>query len=173
MIARTDRHGPIRFKSYREIHETVMNQFVSRDFVKNQTLAFSFFPYGIRLKGEISCLGGIVVTVDKFLDILNEEETNPLVQTLWYAYNASVRDHGNILRYDNQDDEYLREGHLDEHHKHLFDWRTGQEMGNSPVWIGRQGWLTLGDVLQEIQDWYWHHRSELPNPDEYPEIGLR
>ena len=169
----TDRHGPTRFSTYRETHGRVMNQFRSRDFVSSETLKFFPYPDCFRLKGEISCLGDILVTVDKLIDILSGQDDNAIVQTRWYTYNASVRGYSNILRYDNQDDDYLRDGHHDAHHKHLFDWRTGQEALGSPFWIGHQNWRTLGDVLQELENWYWQHRVELPNPEEYPDLGLR
>lgn len=177
-----DRHSPTRFKTYRETHETVMNQFMSRDFVGSTTLEFLPYAGGIRLVGEIACLGNIVFTVDKFLEILFcpyvlDDQALPddttIVQTCWYSYNASVRGFGNIFRYDNQDDDYLRSGHLDEHHRHIFNWKTGQEGENSPVWIGRQKWKTLGDVLQELETWYWRHHSQLPEADSYPQLGLR
>jgi hypothetical protein len=118
-------------------------------------------------------LGEILVTVDKFLDILDGDGDSAIVQTCWYTYNASIRGSGNILRYDNQDGDYLRPGHLDEHHKHEFDWQTGAECPGSPHWIGEHGWLTLGEVLQELQDWYYQNFAQIPNPDSYPDLGLR
>lgn len=168
-----NRHGPNRFKAYREIHETVINQFMDSGFVGFETLEFNPIPKGFLLEGEIACQGEIIITVEKFLEILSGEKDNATVQTVWYAYNASVRNRGTIFRYDNQDDDYLRPGHLDEHHKHLFDWSTGQELAGSPSWVGSNNWPTLGDVIQELEEWYWEHHSELPNPDNYPELGLR
>lgn len=173
MKVETDRHGPNRFKNYRETHETVMNQFMGRDFVGSETLTFNPVPRAFLLEGEIACLGEIVVTVEKYIEILEGQGDNATVQTIWYSYNASVSNRGNILRYDNQDYDYLRPGHLDEHHKHIFDWHSGDEGAGSPIWVGKQNWPTLGDVLQELQDWYWHHRAELPNPDIYPVLGRR
>jgi len=173
LIVSTNRHRPNRFKSYRETHETVMMQFMDQNFVNAETLEFMPYPDGFNLKGEISCLGQIVIDVDKFLDILNGEGDNATVQTRWYSYNVLVRNCGNVLRYDNQDENYLRSGHQDEHHKHLFDWETRIEQQDSPFWIGQNCFPTLGDVLQEVQEWYWQNRSYLPCPDTYSEIGLR
>jgi hypothetical protein len=166
-------HGANRFSNYRQIHETVMNKFKSRDFVFTDTLEFADTLYGIRLRGEIACLGKIVITVDKFLDNIEGSGDSALVQTRWYSYNASVSGRHNIHRYDNQDADFLRPGHEDEHHKHVYDWQTGKEMPGSPYWIGEDNWLNLGEFLQVTQDWYWSHRDTLPYPDEYPDLTRR
>jgi hypothetical protein len=168
-----NRHGENRFRSYRQIHETVLSKFKSCDFVDTDTLEFNSLPYGIRLSGEIACLGEIVITVDKFLTILSGCDDEALVKTKWYSYNASVRGWHNIIRFDNQDDDFKRPGHLDEHHQHVFDWRTGAEKPGSPYWVGEENWGTLGNFLQLMQDWYWQNCSSLSNPDKYPNLGLR
>lgn len=173
MTKNVNRHGSTRFKSYREIHETVINQFVSRDFVEATTLKFDPYPQGIMLSGEIACMGNIVIAVEKFLDILSGSGDNATVETCWYSYNASIRGYGNIFRYDNQHEDSRRSGHLDAHHKHEFDWQTGEECPGSPFWIGQEGWLTLGEALQEIQDWYYQNLAQLPNRDSYPDLGFR
>jgi hypothetical protein len=53
-----------------------------------------------------------------------------------YAYTASVSGYGNIFRYDAN---HGREGHPDNHHRHDFDWRTGDEVADSPQWKGVDG----------------------------------
>lgn len=146
MKKNTGVHAPNRFASYQEIHETVMNQFLKNEFVGKHSLRFDpwqrfnddsldIIPQ-IRLKGEIACSGRILVTVNKYLDILEESGDNALVQTVSYAYNASVQGFGSIFRYDNQDDYFVaNSGHLDEHHKHQFNWRIKDEIGEV-IWIG-------------------------------------
>lgn len=178
MNRNSDRHAPNRFSSYAEIHETVMSRFKSRDFVSVDSLeflpVFGFEGFeGFRLSGEIACLGEIVLWVDKTLDALEEIRGDVIVQTTLYSYNAYVRGYHNIFRYDNLDGDYLRPGHLDEHHRHVFDWRNGTERIGSPYWVGHDDWPTLGDVLQELETWYWQHKDDLPNPDAYPKLGLR
>jgi hypothetical protein len=122
--------------------------------------------------GEISCLGGIVLRVEKCLGIVEGQGMDALIQTAWYSYNASVRGAYNIFRYDNQDEDFsFRPGHQDAHHKHLFDWQTGDETGLE--WIGSEAWPTLGQVIEELHQWYWSNRILLPSKHEYPEIGLR
>lgn len=166
-----DRHSPNRFSSYYETHQTILNQFIARDFVGRQNLMFNKYSKLFHCKGEIGCLGEIVISVDKIIAIVDFSDES--VQTKRYAYNASIRGRGKIFRYDNQHSHHLRPGHLDPHHKHSFNWETNLEEPNSPVWVGESGWPTLGQVLQEAEDWYWENRDFLPNPDEYASIGVR
>ena len=121
------------------------------------------------MRGEISCLGGIVISVRKRLEIRDDDPINPVVVTATYAYNARVGRYGDIVRDDNAD----HHGHPDPHHRHFFDWRTGNERDDSPHWVGVDGWRTLGQFIDEIEDWYWDHRGELPAPDAYGEIDER
>jgi len=172
MPART-KHCSNRFRSYHETHNTVIRQFQARNFIGTETLTFKPTAYGILLQGGIGCLGNIVVQVEKFIEVLNGAGEDAVVQTKWYSYNAFIRGNYNLFRYDNQDNDYFRPGHRDEHHKHLFDWRTGEELPTSPAWIGADKWPTLGEVLQEVEEWYWQHREDLPNPADYPDLDLR
>jgi hypothetical protein len=41
------------------------------------------------------------------------------------------------------------------------------------MWVGPDGWPTLGKFMEEVERWYWTHREKLPNPDEYGEIDVR
>ena len=164
----TDRHGPNRFSSYTRIHETVIRQFIDTGFIGSENLEFSSLPYKFRLKGEIACLGDIIISVDKMLEVIDFVNGDPMVQTLWYAYNARVKSCGNFLRYDNQDPDYLRPGHGDDHHKHMFDWRDGIEYPGSPYWVGKKEWPVLGAVITEVQDWYWANKLLLPQSEIYP-----
>lgn len=169
-----NRHGPNRFSSYREIHETVIRQFIDREFIGSETLEFKSLLGSIRLKGEIACRGEILIVVDKMLDIIEWVDDDSLIQTKWYSYNVSVQGRGNLLRYDNQDVDYgFRDGHQDEHHKHTFDWQLNREFIQSPTWIGHAHWPTLGDVLFEVEHWYFENLSLLEHPDCFPVLGLR
>jgi hypothetical protein len=86
------------------------------------------------LEGEIACCGNIVINVKKALEIVDASDPdNPDVQTFLYAYNAHIRGHGNISRYDN---EHAHPGHADAHHKHVYDWHSGEQIAGSPFeWI--------------------------------------
>lgn len=143
-----------------------MEQFKGLGFVGAETLEFiNDLPGVVTLQGEISCLGNIIITVDKYLTILEGDGDNAMVETFQYSYNVSVRNEGNIFRYDNSHD---REGHSDRHHKHEFDGESEEVR-----WIGADHWPTLGQVLEETQNWYWLKREHLKSPDDYPTLGLR
>lgn len=168
MKLNVNRHKPNLFGSYREIHETVISQFKYRDFISDDSLEFQPLYQGFCLSGEIACLGKILITVEKFLEILDGFGDNATVQTRWYAYNVSVQGYGNIFRYDNQ---HAYPGHQDSHHKHIFDWRSGVEEIGSPFWVGENGWLTLGEVIQETEEWYWQNSCFLDNSNGYSQLG--
>jgi len=151
-----------------------MEQLRASGFVGPDDLSFVEVPgAGFFLVGEVACKGRIVVSVEKFLTLLEGEGVAAMVQTEWYSYNAFVRGWHNILRYDNQHPHELYPGHLDEHHRHTFDWQTGEERSDSPAWIGAEKWPTLSEAIREVQAWYWDHRQELPDPEEFPELGAK
>lgn len=140
-------------------------------FVGEDTLTLESIGAGLlAMTGEIACLGGIVMRVEKYLDVLEGESLDAYVRTFEYKYNAFVRRNNNILRYDNS---HTYPGHADAHHKHLYDWKTGDHIPGFPVWVGEEGWPTLGEVMEELRIWYWENREELPNPDDYPELEQR
>jgi len=127
-------------------------------------------PRLVLIEGEIGCLVRIVVSVLKTLEVLDGEGLDATVQTVTYSYNVSIRPGHNLFRYDNL---HSRRGHPDDHHKHLFDWRTGEELPESPKWIGANGWPTLTEEVIEAERWYWDHRDELEAPDSFPELQVR
>lgn len=169
------KHSPNRFGRYREIHETIINQFKANNFIGDETLKFTPSRPSIKLSGEIGCRGNIVIKVDKLIDVIRGSGVNALVQTRWYAYNVFLRNHFNLFRYDNQDDYFLSLGqeHKDIHHKHLYDWEIGEELPDSPIWVGEDSWPTLGEVIQEAEEWYWSNQDKLEYPDSYPDLDLR
>jgi hypothetical protein len=168
------KHQPISFGRYIEIHETVMNQYHASGFIGNNTLEFGVLKTGvIELKGEIACLGNILITVHKTLIAPGGMSRNKsdYVQTKTYVYNAAVRNCGNILRYDNV---HIHSGHSDAHHKHEYDWRRDLERKPySPICVGIDGWPNLGEVIHEIREWYSDHAEDLPKRDSFPLLGLR
>ena len=169
------KHSPNRFGRYREIHETIINQFKANNFIGDETLKFTPSIPSIKLSGEIGCCGNIVISVDKLIDVISGSGVNAVVQTRCYAYNVFIRNRFNLFRYDNQDDYFssLFAEHKDIHHKHLFDWETGEELSDSPIWVGEDSWPTLGEVIQEAEEWYWSNQDKLEYPDSYPDLDLR
>jgi hypothetical protein len=164
------KHGPNRLHAYLEIHKTVMEQLRDEGFIGEDNLQVE--PLGVgrywSMDGQIACLGNIHITVRKTLKVV-EPGSDPLVQTIEYAYNASVGGHNSFLRFDNAHaNEYRHPGHEDEHHCHRLDWRvTDREvnLSHSPEWVGAEKWPTLGEFIRLVSDWYWENRNTLPEPD--------
>jgi hypothetical protein len=148
-----------------------MDGFRSSGFVGEDSLEFDFWEAGLlTIKGEISCLGDIVISVNKTLEVQDDGMTDPPIQTFLYAYNAFVRGQNSFLRHDNT---HRYPDHADEHHRHELDWRSGEELAGSPLWVGSDGWPTLGKFMEEVEGWYWKRRAELPNPESYGAIDVR
>lgn len=165
------KHSPAKFSTYFSTHENRMDQFRSGGFVGEDTLEFSFGASNLlTIEGEISCLGDIVIRVEKNLQVIDDGTPDSLVQTVDYAYNASVRSVNTFVRYNNL---HRLPDHEDAHHKNSFDWRTGHHLPDSPSWVSVEGWPTLSEFIEEAEGWYWKHREELPRPDAYAALGLR
>jgi len=152
-------HQPIRLSWYRRIHDTVMQKFRADYFVGNDTLEFAKArDNGLALVGAIGCLGRIIISVDKEFKVTHGDDGKPWVQTDTYSYNAYIQGKGTFLRWDNV---HAHPGHYDAHHRHEYDWKTGTEHRDSPIWVGADNWPTLGQVISEVANWYWEHRTEL------------
>jgi hypothetical protein len=108
--------------------------------------------------------------VEKNLIVIDDGTLDPLVQTVDYAYNASVRGVKSFLRNDNL---HSFPGHRDAHHRHDFDWKTEKDLSNSPSWVGEESWPTLSEFIEEVEQWYWKHRDELPYPEKYSALELK
>lgn len=157
------RHAPARVRPYFDTHDGCMEAFRKRGFVSQDSLVTEWLSGYMRMRGEIACLGEIVISVEKLMQVMQGTAGSPdaTIQTVYYAYNASVRGGRNIARVDNAD----HHNHPDRHHRHDFDPQTGAEKLS---WIGEDAWPTLGEFIDEIERWYWEHRGELQNADFYP-----
>ncbi|MBL9090209.1 MAG: hypothetical protein JNL96_03240 [Planctomycetaceae bacterium] len=159
------RHGPNRSGSCFAIHKTILSQARATGFVCGDAIEFTDFDTFFTIEGEIGCLGEIVISVSKILEVVSISEDNQrLVQTSSYSYNVLIRGGHNIFRYDNNHPESPHPGHHTIHHKHEFDWQTGDEFNCSPRCIGHD-WPHLGEVIAEASDWYYANRSLLKNPN--------
>lgn len=148
-----------------------MDQFRSRGFVGDDSLQLDFVGSDVlTIQGEISCRGMIVIRVQKDLAVLEGEGWEAEVQTYQYRYNAFVRGKHNILRYDNT---HKYPGHSDTHHKHVYDVNTGKQLPGSPQFVGHGNWPTLGEVIGEVEHWYWEHSTSLEKPDDFPKLDVR
>lgn len=146
------KHGPNVLSKYIEIHETVMDRYVRDGFVEFNGVNFESLGAGIILvEGAISCEGGLLCRVEKTLQVVvGGDESDPLVQTVKYAYNVSLSGYGNLFRYDNV---HVHAGHHGPNHRHGFDFGTRAET----VTETRAEWPTLGEVLEEMRQWHWDH----------------
>lgn len=139
-----------------------MEQFCRDGFVEGDDLELVPFGAGVlKLEGKIRCVGGLVVTVRKLLEIVGSVSEadalaeNAPVQTFSYSYNVSIEGGHSVFRYDNA---HPHPGHPDAHHRHEFD-KAGSAL---PLqWVGEARWPTLGQVIAEARSWYWAHRDEL------------
>lgn len=136
-----------------------MEDHLRQGFVQQHTLTFEPYFGEIRIAGTIACRGRIVIMVQKFLSVL-DDDTNPWVVTRYYSYQAFVAGHHGILRHDNA---HSHPGHADQHHFHEIDWRTGDEQ--DPIWCGEAGWPNLSEFILKVAEWYDLHREELPEPE--------
>jgi hypothetical protein len=141
-----------------------MARFRRDGFVGDDTLSLTPFYRQWLFSGAISCSGNIVITVYKLLETVGGSSPDPEIQTVTYAYNVSVFEKGNVFRYDNQHEDWLYPGHIDEHHCHEFDWPTNNELSNSPRWVGADNWPTLGEVIEETRRWHAENYNRLPDP---------
>jgi len=152
-----------------------MEQFIrDGDFVHSHTLRYVAVSGYIAIVGQIGCLGNIVITVEKYLELieggtgevaLNGDGQEALVQTALYSYNGHIRGHATFLRDDNT---HRWPGHSDDHHRHHEDWR-GIERPRVE-WVGEHGWLRLDQFIEMVCTWYHSHRDELPAPDDIPTL---
>lgn len=141
----------------------VMEGLRKEGFVLSDNLAFQVLGGGlIELVGVIECLGEIRIEVDKLLEVVSGDGPDALVQTARYSYNASLAGRGNILRYDNPHEDRGRDipDHHKDHHVHRYDVFAGDRTGKVTV-HGREGWPTLGEVLEELREWYYEHLDKL------------
>lgn len=145
-----DPHGWNSIENYRIVHESHLDRF--RDyFIDSDDLEYTFpRPAIFEIVGRIHCRHGLFIDVDKTLEFNDRHQ----VRNIAYSYHAGVagaQDRA-IFRYDNAH-RYAREGHEDEHHKHRFDSATWQEI-EPPVWVGRERWPHLSNVIEELIEWW-------------------
>ena len=142
-----DPHGWNDLDTHLLVQESAIRRL--RPFVLQDRLNWLYDGPGLlRIEGSVECAFGIAVEVAKLLEL---RDPGPMSRTIRYSYHAMMDGvpPRPILRYDNA-------AHFpnppDAHHCHRFDWLTG---GEAVVWIGRQHWPHLGDVIAEVRDWWF------------------
>lgn len=152
------KHGPNKLSNYREVHSTWMHRLQAEGFVLDDGVEFQPFGTGlIVLAGRIQCVGGIYVDVWKVLVAVDGSGPAVRVQSVAYSYNAAVPGLGNILRYDSP-----HAGHRGHHHVHRYDVFSNDRDGTVAD-TSDTDWPTLGEVLDELRDWYYENFDRL-NP---------
>lgn len=149
------KHGPNRLRNYLSIHETIMRRFVDHGFVESDGVEVSPVPGGIRIEGELACLGGIVIEVRKELAFL-DDDPDPLVRNAYYSYNVGVKGLGPIFRYDSP---HLT--HRPEHHVHRYDPFDQDAPQRVDALESDEECPTLAEVVEEAQAWYYENMERL------------
>lgn len=127
------------------------------------------------IKGELSCKGLIVIDVFKLLEVVDRKDNIDYVKTRYFKYNVHIRGKFEILRYDNSDHHIH---HNTTFHKHEYNWNTGveymAECNCCPKYcLNENDFPHLGDVVDEMYQWWIEYNQLLQNPDDFPEVGLR
>ncbi len=148
---------------YLRVHWTILNKFESENWIASHTI--NLVKAGdsvLYIAGQIALQGPLVLSVRKLLSYTPPDQAGRrCCETLSYSYNAFIPGHHTLLRYDTYHPDSLHPGHLDKFHVHRFDWVTGDELPDSPEWLGWQKWPRLGDVLQELREWHSDNHAAL------------
>jgi hypothetical protein len=133
-----------------------MRSLIDRGFVLDDGVEVLLLPDigSVILHGRISCLGGIEVTVEKELAILSGAGPTAKVKHRKFSYHANVAAGPNIFRYDSPVD------HRPFYHKHCFD-IFGDGSDHIQEIPDLEAVPTLGDVLDELEEWYWTHTDQI------------
>ena len=152
------RHSPDRFGRWIADHQTMMQSFLRRAyFVHAENLALTDVGGGqVAVGGTVECVNGIYLTVSETLRVLDGEGMNATVQPVRYSYNAVIGKLGTLLRYDSP-----HETHHKNHHKHEFDVLAGDTEGMVILLGGEEARPALGDVIDEVETWYYEHFDEV------------
>ena len=172
-------HKEISVQGCIDILDRTLDNFINNGFIEANTLNTKPAHKSLSVKGELPCLGGIVILVNEFWGISEDDISSPFIVIKDYTYNVSLRGHGEIFRYDNV---HPHSCHNDSHHKHEFDvWgKINSSMPDielktcicrkCPKWIGECCYPNLNEILQEAFCWYWDsdNHNKLTKPYNYP-----
>lgn len=166
--ARQDAHKPNTIDNHWKILSSVIK---NSNFIVDYDLEQTSDPKlnSITIQGELRCLGDIVLDITKELKITNNSHKNgeSLVQTENYSYQARIKNltESRILfRYDAHPGTIHHKCHQDKHHYHDYDLLGKQKLGgagcdcgNCPIWVGKDSWPHISDVLEDAEDYYYKY----------------
>lgn len=157
-----NKHGPNRLSSYIEIHDTVMRSLFDEGCVESESLEFTSGADGwIILDGEIVLRGRLLkVKVTKGLEVRDNGQDDPMVQTRYYSYNVSIVGGSNVFRYCSPHKDPGPEHH-DVHHRHQYDPFGPNPYQNTVSTVEEDTWPLLSEVIREADEWYWANQEEI------------
>ena len=151
------RHGWNSWDQYYNIHANVIDGYLGH-FIFADEIGISVTPDAITFDGRLVCADGLEIHVEKLLDVRQHQGGRPEVRTRTYSYHVLRRhDDGravNLFRYDNI---HTHHGHADAHHRHAYDDDGVEEKRVDH--IGAEQWPTLGQVIQEVHQWWVDHQG--------------
>lgn len=132
-----------------------MAKWLADGFVVNNGCDFTHLRDKVLLDGTIYCLGGIEIEVEKTLAILSGKGSTARVKTMYFNYNAKVKNLENILRYESA------AGHRRLPHKHSFDTFGDGRETSFTEYDGSPDVPSLSTVIGELRGWYDKNRDRL------------
>lgn len=152
-----DRHGWNEYENYIIRLERQVRDFSEAGFVHSSSVgdltSRSRRDHAPELvfSGRLSCADSLYIDVEETFEVMTRAG-RPWIRMVGSKFQAGISGPGPriIFRYDNA---HSYPGHPDAFHKHQFDPATWQQ-ADWPVWIGRAQWPSLGDVLEELRQWW-------------------
>ena len=143
-----DRHGWQEFQGYLSAHDGWLSRYNDHFLIENTLKIEVIDPRTLLISGRLRCIGDLFIDVSKTLEMNSRQQ----VRTVKYSYHAGIVGAADrpIFRYDNY---HAHPGHDDEHHRYHYDISTWKEI-KPPEWVGHQGWPTLGEVIDELFEWW-------------------
>lgn len=153
---RPDPHDWNSLDNYLAVHDSALKHWADWFIVANSIIPEMIAGDRLRLSGRLLCQDGLYIDVDKTLEV----RADGWVRTIRYSYHVGFEGPPmrSLFRYDNAHT-YVREGHPDAHHRHAYDWSTGEEI-RSPIHVGYENWPHLSDVIEEVYGW-WQQNTQL------------
>lgn len=145
------KHSPTRLSTYLRVHNQRMEHLLRGGFLQSDDRLFIVPGDGcFFILGDLPCDGGIDIDVDKRIVFIDEDADDPLVQTVEYRYNVTLRGVGVVFRYDSP-----HQGHNQDNHVHRYDVLSGDRDGKVDFLFHEDEVPTLGEVVDEAADWYY------------------
>jgi hypothetical protein len=149
---RSDRHQWHNWEQYQAVHDSKISTYLGH-FVLEDGIARIQTPASVVWRGILACVDGIEIKVAKRQEV-RVRNGRLDARTIDYTYHAYQRRGPrlvqNILRYDNV---HRHADHPDTHHKHEYD-----DVGREHIRHVGEDWPTLGDVIDEVHDWWLARR---------------